>query len=375
MAIHLLSNTVSSLDKLKMDVYSIYTNRFRNSNLTFGFFSRQTDIAATMNVVPGEDLPPGWKRNLNDRGRVQYMSPPPVVSIQSKSQLLRHQKENRFLELDVTKVSFAKKQTKSVKSYVIIEGTEVLESGSTISSTSPLNNNDIGSLERTESVSQHPSAVIEPSKEAWPMDIITGDTNERTNGDMESSREILVETEMLDIFGDSRGISSTPSDQSSGQQQHEVFENQDASENTSDSNQSKSKPKKTAQHKIDQEVSKMASAVLRLTIDTDKSVDHRNELREAALILNNARKPNNINEDGLSDLKVDILDSQDMEGLVFKMRQNKEARHLFQQMECSSALEDFLRLSKPDVNSPLQTYPPDSNQNLYHEITKFSLEK
>ena len=47
----------------------------------------------------GDNVPPGWKRTMNVRGRIQYESPAPVVNIRSKSQLLRYQKDGKFLEL------------------------------------------------------------------------------------------------------------------------------------------------------------------------------------------------------------------------------------------------------------------------------------
>ena len=67
-------------------------------------------------------LPPGWKRFKNERGRIQYDSPPPLVSIRSKSQLIRYHKSGKFTELDANQVTFIVSRKKSEKTYVMFEG-------------------------------------------------------------------------------------------------------------------------------------------------------------------------------------------------------------------------------------------------------------
>ena len=67
------------------------------------------------------NLPPGWRRYLNSRGRIQYESPPPVTQIRTKSELLRHHKNGKYLELEADSVTFLVMKKKSNKNYVIIE--------------------------------------------------------------------------------------------------------------------------------------------------------------------------------------------------------------------------------------------------------------
>ena len=61
------------------------------------------------------ELPLGWKRYKNDRGRVQYDSPPPITHIRSKSELFRYQKAGKFKELDSNNISFMVKQKRCKK--------------------------------------------------------------------------------------------------------------------------------------------------------------------------------------------------------------------------------------------------------------------
>ena len=69
----------------------------------------------------GDNVPPGWKRTMNVRGRIQYESPAPVVNIRSKSQLLRYQKDGKFLELKAESVNFMVKRNRSLKNYIILD--------------------------------------------------------------------------------------------------------------------------------------------------------------------------------------------------------------------------------------------------------------
>ena len=73
-------------------------------------------------------LPPGWKRFINNRGRIQYSSPPPITQIRSKSELLRHQSQGRYQELDANSVTFLVKKTKSKKNHVILQHSAVVQS-------------------------------------------------------------------------------------------------------------------------------------------------------------------------------------------------------------------------------------------------------
>ena len=119
----------------------------------------------------------------------------------------------------------------------------------------------------------------------------------------------------------------------------------------------------------------MNSAVKLLTLDANNKVDHKGELIEAAKLLNKARDPKKFVDNTLDNLKMEILESKDIENLIRIVRNNEEAKNIFQDMELSSTLEDFLQLCRSGEDSPLKTFPPDINQNIYHQIVKFALAK
>ena len=60
------------------------------------------------------DLPPGWIREISDKGRVVYISPPPKTKIYSASKLQEYQKAGRFIDLDARCLDFRKTENKKL---------------------------------------------------------------------------------------------------------------------------------------------------------------------------------------------------------------------------------------------------------------------
>ena len=89
-------------------------------------------------------LPPGWKRHINNRGRVVYFSPPPVTQIRTKSELLRYQNKGRYKELDAHTVNFMVKIKKYEKTHeILLPGTGSIPHAQAI----PDNSEDILSVD------------------------------------------------------------------------------------------------------------------------------------------------------------------------------------------------------------------------------------
>ena len=121
-------------------------------------------------------------------------------------------------------------------------------------------------------------------------------------------------------------------------------------------------------------MTKINSALQLLTVDDTANLDHKKELQNAAKLLNESRRPVNV-QCKLDDLKLKLLESSNLESLIHQLWCNPEARTIFQQIETSSCLEDFLQMGRKGAGGPLKDFPPNINTNLYSEIIKFALER
>ena len=59
------------------------------------------------------ELPEGYRKEVNERGRVIYISPPPHTRITNRAMLLDYQEKGKFLDLDAEKINFVKKKPKT----------------------------------------------------------------------------------------------------------------------------------------------------------------------------------------------------------------------------------------------------------------------
>ena len=296
-------------------------------------------------------LPPGWKRSVNDRRRIQYDSPPPVTHIRSKGQLLRYQKQGKFLDLDANQVDFLVKKKKAEKTHVILQQNP----------TEPSKSDDETDTDVPTDTFESTQPVVEPLLYEVPLFAIPPQQNifQAHTNDAPTHPE----------------QSPMPGSSAAPPHSHNAMPPTSPSSQVSFSDLADpciSSKLKT----IDHDLNKINAAVKLLTIDPTENLDHKKELKEAAKLLNEARLPPNL-ETGLDleDLKLRLVECKDLEALVHQLWVHAEAKNIFQQMEMSSTLEDFLKMGRSDISGPLKTFPPCINENIYHEIIKFAIDK
>jgi hypothetical protein len=105
----------------------------------------------------------------DERGRMNYYSPPPRVKIHSKALLLQYQKKGQFLELDAETVMFGRKRKKSREfsiqsssslselSSASVNGSSLDKSSTDKASKNPVE--DVGEY-AAEEVGEHPAAEV-----------------------------------------------------------------------------------------------------------------------------------------------------------------------------------------------------------------------
>ena len=298
---------------------------------------------------------------------------------------MRYQKKGKYLELDAEKVNFLVKNQKGKKHSVILEN-ETLEEEFSVTDVhheaSSLTDDVVTDPIPTE-VDNAVFAVANPSgveidfsnqndverDDANTTDVDVNDANS-TDVDVNDA----ISTNEHDTFDTDiwYGLVHTGASQeplSSAETLNPLTSptsNDAMMTNTAETRTSK-------QTKIDHDVNKVKSAVKLLT-NSDTNLDHKKELEKAAKMLNDARKPFQFDTQ-LEELKPKLGECKDLETLVHQLWNNPEAKQIFQQIEMSSTLENFLEIGRANVGGPLKTFPPNVNENIYHEIIKFSLEK
>ena len=260
-----------------------------------------------------EDLPKNWRVLESNRGRIVYESPPPRIKIQTRNQLLEHQKTGRFLELDSKKISFLKKQANPRKKGFI--------------------------------------QLPEP-----------GDENAKEKAN--SAEDLLDPIALVESAHFVNSLAATSSEEPYLGSSEEL--NNDFSESGDVTNNRK--------NLIDHELEKIHSSVELLTLNPDIRLDHQKELMSTAKLLNDARNMSKEVEVDFDKLKSEVLSTNKLDSCLQIFWQCSEARAFFKQMEQAVCLEELIHIGRSYVNGPLQTFPPDINQNLYSEIIKFGLE-
>ena len=136
-------------------------------------------------------------------------------------------------------------------------------------------------------------------------------------------------------------------------------------------------PKK--EEKIRADVEKMTWAVHQLTIDPENPVDHEKELTEVARILNKGRIsiPADIDQQvvNFQDLKEKLVRCQNVEEIMACLSSSTFVRNQFRLLEKSSILEEMLSMCRSYSQSPLNSFPPNINRNLYADVVRFGLER
>ena len=130
----------------------------------------------------------------------------------------------------------------------------------------------------------------------------------------------------------------------------------------------------SSQPTINQDHNKVKSAVKKLTIDNDKQVDHKMEISEAAKLLQSARiEDSNESQVDFEKFQSELVSCNSFDSMMKLIWREESVRNYFRKMEHSVHLEEMLQIGRTFVDSPLKDFPPDLNQNYYHEIIKFGL--
>ena len=127
--------------------------------------------------------------------------------------------------------------------------------------------------------------------------------------------------------------------------------------------------KKTIEH----DLNKVYDAVTKLSLDPNKTVDHKSELIDAAKLLDEVREPELMKDFNFDELKVSVSECEDLSSLCQILWHNLEARNCLLEIQNSAYLEEMIHIGRSYISSPLKTFPPSINQNVYAEIIKFSL--
>ena len=293
-------------------------------------------------------LPPGWKRIKNEKGRIEYLTPPPQTRIQSRSQLLEYQRTGKYLELDASKINFLQKN-KSHKKQVLysqknepddIEMTEIPVSNlnpcfpsvydTNLNTTSVFDTNlNLTSVEDTTQNPIYANLRNSPLDDTNPDQVLTSATNQVKDTSNLPLRDQATTSEAIEV--------------------------------------SKLKT-------IEKELYKVKSAVKLLTINPEGSINHEEDLTKAAKLLSEARAPSKKDDVNLDTLKCKLMDCTSFDSMMKLLWGTEEARAFVQQMQHAVTLEEMFKIGRSYVDGPLKTFPPDVNKNVYFEIIKFAFQ-
>ena len=192
--------------------------------------------------------PPGWSRIVR-KGRIIYSSPPgsSCVKIYSKSQLLDFHKKGRFLDVSEDQLVFTLKRKPKQKNYVTVEKKSCLSFDQ-----SEVDMDDFGSVQ-----------VDGKNFSGWDQRNQLNEFQKFRVWREEDSADDIVQGD-----ADSIGV-------------------ENACENGDKGTTSTISIKERA--KLEKEQAKLREAVLRLTINSDKQVDHREVLEATAKRLSGVR--------------------------------------------------------------------------------------
>ena len=257
-------------------------------------------------------LPPGWKRLKNERGRIEYISPPPQIRIKSRSQLLEYQRTGKFKELDGSRIHFLQKH-KSHKNQM----SHSLDKSDDIDMINDLNENSASASKNN--TNEDPCSGSDTFQD--PVSFNDPDTD---------LPFVSFSNEKSNSLG-------------------ELHQNTDVDE---------VKKLRT----IEKEMCKVKDAVKLLTLNPEAPLNHDQELGKAAKILSEARAPTKKDDINLDKLKADILECTSFDSMMRLLWGNEEARVFVQQMQHAVALEEMFKIGRSYVDGPLKTFPPDVNK-------------
>ena len=94
---------------------------------------------------------------------------------------------------------------------------------------------------------------------------------------------------------------------------------------------------------------------------------------EAAKILDEIRQPGRSKDLDFESLKESLSLCQDLHSLCLIIWNDKDAKSCLLEMQNSTFLEEMIHIGRSYISSPLKSFPPDINQNIYSQIVKFAV--
>ena len=289
-------------------------------------------------------VPLGWSRTVQN-GRAVYISPPPFpVKIYSQTDLALYQKKGRFLEIMEDQLVFGRKRKKKEKKYLVnkmssrnwqASGIEVQGAGACVLSGEE--------AEARESESGQASNAADRDERSGLEEPLAGFATQSTCNADNSGEDVTAD-----------GFKITAGDQSRTKLLRK---------------------KKDIKKKMEDEHSKLADAVSKLTLDPEKKVSHKSVLEDAARRLNEARLriPNCQDSKNLEDLKGLINGCNTEDDIANVIWSHPALQSKFSSLFNSKLLEQVLSLGNLSTN-PMKSFPVDINTNLYADIVNFGLD-
>ena len=259
-------------------------------------------------------LPCGWRKGEHN-GRIVYFTPSsflhPSVTIHSRAELLQYQSRGRYLDVKENQLVFNRKRKQKQVNCLRTRSKLV----------NVLRESDVSKL--THTISDKERNDETDSGEIYNPQF----TNIIDQADVESILSIDVKVSQRDI------------------------------------------------KKLQKEQQKHAEAVVKMTIDPSRNVDHQSVLEVAAQKLNKARI-SKIDREKLFDaegFKDSIQSCRSVDEMTKVIWNNDYFNQTFSHLLSSRLLEQLVSLGTSHEN-PLKCFPVDVNRNVYADVMNFALE-
>ena len=315
-----------------------------------------------------DDLPNDWKLLESDKGRKFYHSPPPRTLIQTRKQLKDYHDRGKFKELDLSKVTFLNKKNQRKKCYSDLQDSRETNVPLTVADgTLGGRRNNTGGGGGTANLGEgYVRGGIAIGEDSGAMSGV--------GGGIDSGAVSVGGAVNREVSGGERvARGAVSNDFDMEQDTFEDIEGADVGSGKAlEENQTKP-PSNSQQKLIRNDLKKITNAVKLLTVDPGITLDHKVELERAAASLSEARSTKFDSSVDFDKIKNGVTECTNMEMMCKLLWEQDTVRTYFQDMQNSAYLEDLIRIGRSYIESPLKTFPPNINQNLYSEIIKYSL--
>ena len=282
-------------------------------------------------------LPPGWGKHVNKDGRIFYSSPPGpnCVKIYSKSELKGFHKKGRFWDISEEKLVFTSKRKPKQKNYMKPEKKSCLDDREVAIDNVAVNGADVEMLRDGGDTGFSMVRVDQEHISMWREESdnsIAVVPNPENIGDENTANAAVVDSESATISSKERA-------------------------------------------KLEREEAKIREAVLRLTIDADRKINHKDVLENAAKRLSEVRLGGFVVTESLNIATLkDMVNSCNTEDDMTRVLcQNPWFQSKFSHLFTSQLLEQLLSLSSTPGN-PLKSFPVDVNRNVYADVVHFAID-